>query len=109
MSWLKPPPLVDKPACPAVKTSFSGLPSGLVKKVTLLSIGFWLSVLFLPAFILLILAWPALKGTFLGVVCALGVMFVGYVCLVLGIWASQKMIGLGYLQKAMADKAKTKK
>ena len=77
------------------------MPRRLVKKIVLLSVGFWLLVLFLPAFVLLVMAWPALKGTFLGAACAFGVMFVGYVCLMLGLWASQKMVDQGHLQRAL--------
>lgn len=106
MSWLKPPPLVPKPMCPAVTAGWGGFSRKFVKKVVLLSVGFWLLVLFLPALVLLVLAWPALKGTLLGAVCAFGVMFVGYVCLLLGLWASQKMVGQGHLKRVLAEKAK---
>lgn len=109
MSWLKPPPLVPKPACPAVQAGWAGLPTRFVRQIVIVSVSFWLAALFLPAFILLVMAWPALKGTWLGAACVFGVVFIGYVCLMLGTWAARVMVVRGHLQRALAKKTARKK
>ncbi len=108
MSWPKPPPLICKPMGPPASAVWRGLPLKLVKRIVLLSMAFWLLVLFVPALILLFLFWPVLAGSVWGAVAVLAALSVGYVSLSLGMWASQKMVRHGHLQRALSEKAKAK-
>jgi len=108
MSWLKPPPLIHKPPPPIIKTDWKGLPLRLVRQVVLVSVSFWLIVLFIPALVIFILIWPVLRGTVWGAICAFGVLFTVYVSLKLGLLASHFMIDEGYLQRELMKRAKPK-
>jgi hypothetical protein len=74
-----------------------GLSPRFVRKVALLSIGFWSAVLFLPSFLALVYFWRFLEGRIWGPLAAGGVVFIAYFCVNLGLWTSRKMIVNGHL------------
>lgn len=78
-----------------------GLKPQFVRKVALINIGFWFTVLFIPAFLSLMYYWRYLEGQIWGALAAGGVVFIAYFCINLGLWTSRKMVLHGHLHEVL--------